>query len=163
MNTITKKGEPITVEGNLPSLNSPAPHFSLENLDHQQISSDSLKGKKVLISVFPDINTRVCDLQTRHFFKEASNHSDTTIVNISNNTIEELSKWCAVADVDALMLSDLNAEFAKAYGVWIPSMKLLARAIFILDEKGNLVYQELVPEIASEPNYDKAFLALASI
>lgn len=163
MNIITRKGDPVEVEGNLPTLNTKAPDFKLENLGNQYITLDSLKGKKLLISVFPDINTRVCDLQTRHFFNEASKHTDTTLVNISNNTIDQLKDWCAVANVEAEMLSDINAEFAKAYGLWIPSMEVLARAIFVIDTEGNLVYQELVSDIATEPNYKAAFEALASI
>lgn len=163
MNIITRKKVPVEVEGTLPSLNTKAPDFSLENLDQKNVTLDSLKGKKVLISVFPDINTRVCDLQTRHFFKDASKHKDTTIINISNNTPEELSNWCAVAGVEAEMLSDVDTKFAKAYGVWIPSMNVLARSIFVLDTEGNLVYQELVADIATQPNYDAAFKALDAL
>lgn len=159
-NTVKLKGVPFTVQGNLPKIGEKAPNFSLLDLNDNQVSLSDFTGKKVLISVFPDINTRVCDLQTVHFFKLADKLENTVILNISNNTKEEFKEWCAVKDVDAIMLSDQDKTFAETYGLWIPKMKKLARSIFVVDEDGTLVYKELVPEVSSKPDYDKALESL---
>ena len=163
MNTITKKGQELSVQGTLPTIGEKAPLFNLINRDHNYISLESFIGQKVLISVFPDINTSVCDLQTRFFFNKASAIEDTIILNISNNTIDQFDEWCAVAGIDAEMLSDTNQEFANAYGLWIPEIEHLARSIFVVDKNGTLVYSELVPELAQEPNYDEALRILNTL
>lgn len=155
-NTITLKGKTLIVQGNIPKTGEKAPNFSLLDLNDNQVSLSDFTGKKVLISVFPDINTRVCDLQTVHFFKIADTLENTVILNISNNTKEEFKEWCAVKNVDAIMLSDQDKTFAETYGLWIPEMEKLARSIFVVDEEGTLVYKELVPEVSSEPDYDNA-------
>ena len=80
-------------------------------------------------------------------------------MNISNNTLDQLTDWCAVADIDTLMLSDTNLEFAKAYGLYMPEYKMLARSIFVLDEEGTLIYSEICPEMAEEPDYQAAINA----
>ncbi len=156
---ITRKGIPTPVEGVQPEVGSKAPDFSIPNTDGGTTSLSDLKGKKAILSVFPDINTRVCDLQTRNFFKLASSLTDTIIVNISNNSLDQLTDWCAVADIDTLMLSDTNLEFAKAYGLYMPEYKMLARSIFVLDEEGTLIYSEICPEMAEEPDYQAAINA----
>ncbi|MEG0328196.1 MAG: peroxiredoxin [Erysipelothrix sp.] len=156
---ITKKGVPTEVAGVQPTLNEMAPSFNLPNINGETVSLDSLKGQTVLISIFPDINTRVCDLQTRHFFKVASDYPSVKIVNISNNTIDQLKDWCAVAGIEAEMLSDVELEFAHAYGIYLPEFELLARSIFVINKDGKLVYSEIVPEMAQEPNYETALEA----
>lgn len=156
---ITRKGIPTPVEGVQPEVGSKAPDFSIPNTDGGTTSLSDLRGKKAILSVFPDINTRVCDLQTRNFFKLASSLTDTNIVNISNNTLDQLTDWCAVADIDTLMLSDTSLDFAKAYGLYMPEYKMLARSIFVIDEDGTLVYSEICPEMAEEPDYQAAINA----
>lgn len=156
---ITRKGIKTVVEGTQPELNKKAPNFSLYNLDNHAVTLDSLKGKKAIISVFPDINTRVCDLQTLRFFNIASTLDNVAIVNVSNNTKEELKDWCALKEVSMEMLTDDNRSFATAYGLWMPEFERLARSIFVIDEMGTLIYSEIVPEMASEPNYDAAIQA----
>lgn len=156
---ITRKGVKTVVEGTQPKLYKKAPHFSLYNLDNQVVTLDSLKGRKAIISVFPDINTRVCDLQALRFFNIASTLDNVAIVNVSNNTKEELKDWCALKQVSMEMLTDDNRSFATAYGLWMPEFERLARSIFVLDEDGTLIYSEIVPEMASEPNYDAAISA----
>lgn len=156
---ITRKGIPTTIEGIQPEVGSTAPSFKLPNTDGSFTSNEDLKGKRVILSIFPDINTRVCDLQTRNFFKLASTLTDTIIVNISNNSVDQLKDWCAVADIDALMLSDVDLEFATSYGLYMPEFNCLARSIFVLDKEGTIVYSEIVPDMAQEPNYELAINA----
>lgn len=156
---VTRKGIPTPVEGVQPTVGTKAPNFSLNNIDGGVTTLEDLKGKKVIISVFPDINTRVCDLQTRNFFKLTASLENTAIVNISNNTLDQLKDWCAVADIDTIMLSDSKLEFAHAYGLYMPEYKMLARSVFVLDEEGTLVHVEITPEMAQEPDYQAALNA----
>ncbi|AMC93712.1 thiol peroxidase [Erysipelothrix larvae] len=156
---ITRKGVPTQVEGVQPKVGDVAPKFTLKDLNNNTVSLDDFLGKKVLISVFPDINTRVCDLQTVHFFNLAGSLENTQIINISNNTQDDLKSWCATKNVDALMLHDDDKTFANAYGLWIPEFEVLARSVFVVDEEGKLAYVEIVPEMATEPNYEPAINA----
>lgn len=153
---VTRKGVPTPVEGVQPQVGTKAPDFLLKNITGGQTSLDDLKGKKAILSVFPDINTRVCDLQTRNFFKLAASLENTTIVNISNNTVDQLKDWCAVAGIDSIMLSDTDLTFAKAYGLYMPEYKMLARSVFVIDETGTLTHVEITPEMAQEPDYQAA-------
>lgn len=155
-NQITLKGEPIVVEGTLPTVGEPAPEFTLKDLNNKEVSLSDFKGKRVLVSVFPDINTRVCDIQTVRFFQISKDLENTVILNISNNTKEDLESWCATKGVDAIMLHDDEKTFAETYGLWLPKLEALARSIFVIDEDGTLMYRELVPETAQEPDYDTA-------
>lgn len=153
---ITMKGETITVLGKRPEVGQKAPDFTLNDLDNNPVSLSDYKGKRVLISVFPDINTRICDLQTVRFFQESKDLENTVILNVSNNSKTDLENWCATKGVDAVMLHDDEKVFANTYGLWIEELNKLARSIFVIDVDGTLLYSELVSETAQEPNYDKA-------
>ncbi|WP_240915956.1 thiol peroxidase [Erysipelothrix sp. HDW6C] len=159
MMEITRKGVPTQIEGTQPKVGDKIPAFSLPSLAGKTVTNEDLLGKTTIISVFPDINTRTCDLQTRHFFKVASELDDVTIVNLSNNTLDQFGEWCATAGIDAEMLSDADLEFAHAYGLYMPEFNVLARSIFVVDAEGVLKYVEIVPEMANEPNYDAAIAA----
>ena len=160
---ISRKGTPLEVEGTQPTVGEKAPDFSLENLDGDVVSLESLKGQKVLISVFPDINTSVCDLQTRHFFNKAGDYKDVTIINISNNTKDQLGDWCATNNIDVEMLSDADLEFGKAYGIYVPEIDHLARSVFVVDEDGVLKYAQYLEEITDEPDYAEVFNAVEAL
>lgn len=160
---VTLQGNSAELEGNQPTVNEKAPQFSVENLYNKQISLEELKGEKVLISVFPDINTSVCEKQTKEFFKKASDYPDLKIINVSNNTQAELQKWCAVKNIETEMLSDTDLTFAKAYGLYIPKFDVLARSVFVVDQEGNLVYKEILSEMTNEPNYQAAFDAVEKL
>lgn len=156
MTTITYKGEPKTVEGQRPKLSEKAPAFSMENMEGIIFDNDKIKGKKTLISVFPDINTSVCDLQTKHAYSLFKDRDDMIILNVSNNTKEQLKDWCLLQAIDMEMLVDADRKFADAYGLWMPDFEKLARSLFVIDEEGTLIYYELVKEMATEPNFEEA-------
>lgn len=160
---ITRMGKSTKLEGVMPEVGTMALDFSLENLDNEKVSLKDLRGQIVLLSVFPDITTSVCDLQTRHFFEKASKYPTVKIVNISNNTKDQLEDWCATNDIETEMLSDTDLEFAKAYGLYIPEFNVLARSVFVIDRNGQLVYRELVPEMVDEPDYDAVFAAIEKL
>jgi len=153
------KGKPVELVGTPPKVGEKAPLFSLHNLSDDVVSLTDLKGKPVIISVVPDIDTSICALQTKHFNQEAAAIKDIHFLTISNNTKEELSNWCAAESVDMTMLSDETGTFGKEYGLLIPEMNRLARAIFVLDKEGVITYEEIVAEIATEPDYAKALEA----
>lgn len=153
---ITFKGTTVQLEGSELKVGDQAPAFALENLSGKQITTDSLKGKVTIISVFPKINTRVCDQQTRRFNEMASTIEGVRLISISKNDKDELSDWCAAEGLDMEMLVD-DGSFGKAFGVYMPEIDLLARSVFVLDETGLLGYKEILPEAGGpEPNYEAA-------
>ena len=151
----------IKIDGELvatidPVVEGKAPNFSLPDLDgnlHELAKVD----KPLLISVFPDINTRTCSLQTQRFNVEAATYTDIEFWSISNNSAEEQKNWCAAHGVDMTILAD-DDSFGEAYGLILPEGPLkgrLARSIFIV-ENGQITYHEIVNEITGEPDYAKA-------
>lgn len=154
---ITKRDEKLGVIADTAVVNEKAMDFKVKDKNHKTVTLEDFKGQTVLLSVFPDINTSVCDMQTRHFFKEASKYEDVTILNVSNNKVEELDEWCATQGIDATMLSDEDLDFGKGYGVYISEVNLLARSTFLIDKTGKLVYKEVISEITNEPDYDAVF------
>ena len=157
--TMKFKGNPTPIEGTFPSLNEKAPAFTLHDLDDKAYTLDDILGKVNIISTFPNIDTSVCDKQTRAFYEKASQVDNVQLVNVSNNDKEALSSWCATNGIETLMLRDTDLTFAKDYGIWLPEITHLARSVFVLDKDGKIVYSELVPEVAQEPDYDKAIEA----
>lgn len=154
---ITKRGEEFGTVTDLTQVGDTAPNFEMRNLDNELISLEDFDNDIILLSVFPDINTSVCDMQTRRFFEDASKYENVSILNVSNNTIEELSNWCATAGIDVAMLSDTELDFANAYGLFIPEVGVLARSIFLIDRDKKIVYKEVLSEVTDEPNYDAVF------
>lgn len=154
---ITKREELIGVIKDKAVVNEKAIDAVLKDENHEKVKLSDFVGKTVLLSVFPDINTSVCDMQTRHFFNEASKYENVTILNVSNNKVEELGEWCATQGIDATMLSDEDLDFGNNYGIYIEEIGLLARSTFLIDKEGTLVYKEIVDEITREPNYEEVF------
>lgn len=153
---ITVKGNPMTVEGQLPAVGDVVSAFSLKDITGEAVSDATLKGQVTILSVFPDINTSVCDQQTRSFNEVASNIEGVRLVSVSRNTIEELNEWCAAKGLDMDMWSDTEREFAKAFGIYIPELDKLARSVFVLTEDNQVAYREMLAELTDEPNYDAA-------
>ena len=160
---VSLKGNEAKLEGKQPELYDKAPQFSLKDLDGQEVSLEKLAGEKILLSVFPDIDTSVCATQTRTFFKKASEYKDLKILNISNNSQEEMRNWCATNGIDSKMLSDKDLEFAKAYGLYIPKFEVLARSVFVIDQNGKIAYREILDEMVNEPDYNAAFKAVEQL
>ncbi|MGY3777747.1 thiol peroxidase [Isobaculum melis] len=153
---ITKKGEIIHLEGTQAKTGDIAPAFSLNNLADKTIQLADFKGKVVLLSVVPDIDTRTCSIQTKRFNQEAGNVPEVQLMTISNNTKEEQADWCAAEGVDMEMLHDPDSVFGQAYGLYITEMKRLARAIYVIDQDGKIIYDEIVAELSAEPDYTTA-------
>ncbi|SIQ47893.1 thiol peroxidase [Shewanella morhuae] len=156
----------VTLEGKLPKLAQMAPGFKVVDEHFTPVMLSDFKGKTVLISAVPSLDTGVCALQTKRFNSEVSHFSDDVVIlTISADLPFAQKRFCKVENVDKIkVLSDsVWRDFGEKYGLLIQDYGLLARAIFIIDAEGKLQYQELVPNIAEHPNYDAALEALKTI
>ncbi|MFQ5742672.1 MAG: thiol peroxidase [Acidobacteriota bacterium] len=165
MAEITIKGNPIHTVGELPAAGAEAPDFKLVATDLEEKSLADFEGKKVVLNIFPSVDTPVCANSVRKFNEEAVGHDDTVVLCISADLPFAQGRFCGAEGIDsAVALSAFrNQEFGDAYGVRIldgPFAGLLARAVVVLDEQGKVTYTELVPEIAQEPDYQAALQAL---
>lgn len=163
---VTMKGNPVTLVGNVVEVGSPAPDVTLTANDLSDFSLSSLKGKKVLVSVVPSLDTPVCDTQTTRFNSAAEDlGDDVVIVTVSMDLPFAQKRWCGSSGIDKVKtVSDhRSAAFGEAYGVLVKGIRLLARAIFIIDAEGILRYKQIVPEITQEPDYDEAITAVKNL
>ncbi len=161
-NIITFKGNPMTLQGNPVAVGDKAPDFVLRANDLSLRSLADYKGKSLILSVVPSLDTGLCDLQTRRFNSEAAALGEgVRILTISCDLPFAQARWCGAAGADRLeTLSDYyDLSFGLAYGVVIKELRLLTRAIFVLDKNGRLTYAEIVPEVASEVNFEAALVA----
>lgn len=165
MASITLKGNPIHTVGDLPSVGSAAPSFSLVGNDLGEVNLDGLKGKKVVLNIFPSIDTPVCQTSTRTFNERATEAGDAVVLCVSKDLPFAFKRFCGAEGIDKVQCgSAFRDGFGEAYGVTItdgPLQGLLSRAIVVLDGEGKVVHAEQVPEIAQEPDYDAALKALA--
>ena len=152
---VTMKGNPLTLIGNEVKVGDNAPDVTLVANDLSEVKLSSFKGKTVIISVVPSLDTPVCDLQTKRFNQEASHLKDMIVLTISKDLPFAQRRWCGAAGATAVKtLSDYRSNFGESYGVLIKGLNLLARSIFVVDANGKVVYTQLVKEVASEPNYN---------
>lgn len=163
---VTMKGNPITLMGTELQVGDQAPDFVAMDNDLNPVSFDSFRGKVCIISSVPSLDTPVCDMETRRFNDEAGRlGDDVEILTISMDLPFAQKRWCGAAGVDRVQtLSDhRDAAFGQAYGVLIKGLRLLARAVFVVDKEGTIRYIELVKEIASEPDYDSVLTAVKDL
>ncbi len=163
---VTMKGNPITLMGTEPQVGDKAPDFVAIDNDLNPVSFDSFRGKVCIFSSVPSLDTPVCDMETRRFNDEAGRLADDVeILTISMDLPFAQKRWCGAAGVDRVQtLSDhRDAAFGQAYGVLIKGLRLLARAVFVVDKEGTIRYMELVKEIASEPDYDAVLKAVKGL
>lgn len=163
---VTMKGNPITLMGTEPQVGDKAPDFVVIDNDLNPVSFDSFRGKVCIVSSVPSLDTPVCDMETRRFNDEAGRlGDDVEILTISMDLPFAQKRWCGAAGVDRVQtLSDhRDAAFGQAYGVLIKGLRLLARAVFVVDKEGTIRYIELVKEIASEPDYDAVLTAVKEL
>jgi thiol peroxidase len=160
---ITFNGNPLTLLGNEVKVGQKAPDAELVANDLSVARLSSLRaGKVCIITAVPSLDTPVCDLETRRFNEEAGRLGrDAVVLTVSMDLPFAQKRWCGAAGVQNVQtLSDYRqAAFGNAYGVLIKGLRLLARAVFVLDKPGVLRYVELVKEVASEPDYDAALTA----
>ena len=165
MAAITLKGNPIQTSGNLPAVGGKAPSFKLTAGDLSEKSLADFAGKKLVLNIFPSVDTPVCAASIRRFNADAADRENTVVLCISADLPFAQSRFCGAEGVkNVVSLSDFrNREFGERYGVRMvngPLAGLLARAVVVIGEDGSVRYNEMVPEIAQEPNYAGALSAL---
>ena len=162
---ITFKGTPMTLLGTELAVGSPAPDFTLHFFEGglKKITLADLKGKPTILSVVPSLDTGVCQIQTKKFNVELGAMSDKiNALTVSRDLPFAMNRFCGAEDIKAMKVgSDYqNGSFGMSYGLMIDELKLLTRAIYVLDASGKVVYGEIVPEVTQEPNYAPAIAAL---
>jgi len=162
---VTFQGNPITLLGSEIKVGQKAPDFRLLATDMKQVELSQSKGKVRLLSVVPSLDTQVCDLQTQRFEEEAGKFKDVVIYTISMDLPFAQARYCGAHNITNLQtLSDhRDASFGVAYGVLIKELRLLSRAIFIIERDDTVRYVEYVNEISQHPDYDRAIEALKSV
>ncbi|MBO9540193.1 thiol peroxidase [bacterium] len=166
MATITLKGNPIHTAGNLPSVGATAPDFKLTKTDLSDVSLKDFAGKRIILNIFPSVDTGVCAASVRSFNASAEKLDNTVVLCVSNDLPFAHARFCGAEGLtNVVSLSGFrHQEFAERYGLTIqdgPLAGLLSRAVVVIDPQGKIVYEEQVPEIAQEPNYEAALKALA--
>ncbi len=165
MATVTLQGNEFHTSGDLPAVGSAAPDFHLVNGELGDVSLADYRGKKVIMNIVPSLDTPTCATSTRTFNRQAAGKDDTVVLVISADLPFAQGRFCEAEGIkDVVPLSMMcSRTFAKDYGVLMtdgPLAGITARAVVVLDAGHKVVYTELVPEIADEPNYDAALGAI---
>jgi thioredoxin-dependent peroxiredoxin len=165
MEKVTLKGNPVKTSGSLPGKGTIAPGFTLVKSDLGNLSLAEMKGKKVILNIFPSLDTSVCATSVRKFNQLAAGKPNITVLAISKDLPFAHGRFCSTEGIkNVITLSGFrDTEFGKAYGINLldgPLAGLYARSVVVIDEKGKVIYNQLVPEITQEPDYDSAIAAL---
>lgn len=166
MAKITLHGDGFNTNGDLPAIGSDAPDFKLVDVELNDRSLSDYAGKKKLLNIVPSLDTPVCATSTKHFNDAAKGRDDVVMLIISADLPFASGRFCTGEGLkNVIPLSMMRSKnFAKDYGILIndgPLAGITARAVVVLDENNKVTYTELVPEIAQEPDYDKAVAALS--
>ena len=165
MATTKFKGQPVKIIGEFIKVGTVAPDFELVKTDLSSFFLKDLKGKNVILNIFPSLDTSVCATSVRKFNKLAASLPDTVVLAISKDLPFSHARFCTTEGIDKVItLSVFRCScFEDKYGMLLvdgPLKGLLARGVIVVDGAGKVVYEELVPEITTEPNYDAALAAL---
>lgn len=164
MSQITFKGSAANTSGELPKTGSQLKDFNLVKDDLSEKSLADYKGKRIVLNIFPSIDTGVCAASVRKFNEQAATLDNTVVINVSKDLPFALKRFCAAEGIENVeTLSDFRGSFGSDYGVTLtdsPLKGLLSRAVVVANENGEVIYTEQVPEIGQEPDYDAALSAL---
>ena len=163
---ITFQGNPLTLLGNEIKVGDSAPDVTLLANDLSPVQLSSYKGKVCVISVVPSLDTPVCDMQTRKFNEQAGSLGDNVVIlTMSMDLPFAQARWCGAAGVDKVItLSDhREAAFGEAFGLLIKELRLLARAVLVVDPQGVVRYLQLVNEVTQEPDYNAVLQAVKEL
>jgi thioredoxin-dependent peroxiredoxin len=163
---ITLHGNPLTLEGNPVSMGNPAPEVTLLDNDLKPVKLSDFRGKVIIIAAVPSLDTPVCDMETRRFNTEAAGlGKDVAILTVSMDLPFAQKRWCGAAGVEQVKtLSDhKEAAFGQAFGLLIKELRLLGRAVLVLDREGVVRYYQLVKEVSEEPDYEAALGAVKEL
>jgi thiol peroxidase len=156
---VTFAGKPLSLIGDAVKVGDTAPDFTVVDKELKEVKLSDFAGKVKIVSVTPSLDTPVCDLQARRFNDEAQKLPDSVaVLNVSMDLPFAIARYAADAGLDRMKaLSDhRDASFGTSYGVLIKGLRLLARSIFVIDRENTIQYQQIVPEVTSQPDYDTA-------
>jgi thiol peroxidase len=162
----TKLGDTtVNTNGNLPAVGNQAPEFTLTGNDLKDVKLSSFRGKFVILNIFPSIDTSTCATSVRQFNKLAATLPDTIVLCIARDLPYAMKRFCGAEGIDKVItLSDFRSDaFRNDYGVMMTEGRmqgLFARAVIVINPEGKITYEELVPTIGQEPNYDAALKAV---
>ena len=164
MTSLTFTGNPVHTVGELPQKGSPLPDAMLVTADLADLSLSSLRGKRVVVSIFPSIDTDVCAASVRRFNEAAAGLPDTVVVCVSKDLPFALGRFCAAEGIDNVTpASAFRSDFGDVFGCQMtdgPLAGLPSRAVVIADADGKVIYTQQVEEVTTEPDYDAALAAL---
>ena len=161
MSTVSLRGNPVNTSGNLPSIGSKAPDFHLVKQDLSTISLSDLVGKKVVLNIFPSVDTSTCATSVRKFNEKAASKDGVVVLCVSKDLPFAAARFCGAEGIKNVVTGSAfrDTRFEDAYGVKLldsPLQGLTARSVVVLDGNGVVIHTELVSEITSEPDYDAA-------
>ena len=163
-NSVTLQGNPVSVAGHFPVAGEQAKPFSLVAKDLSDVTLASFAGQRKILNIFPSVDTPTCATSVRKFNEQASALENTVVLCISADLPFAQARFCGAEGIEnVVMLSTFRSGFAQDYGVALqsgPLAGLTARSVVVLDENNQVLYSELVPEIAQEPDYNSALAAL---
>lgn len=165
METICFKGTPCHTCGTMPRVGEKAPCFCLVTPELKEIKCEDFRGRRVVLNIFPSLDTDVCAASVRRFNQEAANLGNTTVLCVSKDLPFAAARFCTANGIkDVTPASTFRCgKFARDYGLELtdgPLAGLLARAVIVIDENGKIIHTELVKEITDEPNYEDAIAVL---
>lgn len=158
-------GTPAHTVGNLPKVGTAAPAFETVAADLSNVTADAFDGKRIVLNVFPSVDTGICAASVRKFNELAAGLDNTVVVTVSKDLPFALGRFCGAEGIDNVVTSSaFRSSFGDDYGVTLtdsPLAGLLARSVFVLDTDGTVLHSQLVPEIKQEPDYDAALAVLS--
>ena len=164
MAEVTLGGNPVHTVGELPEIGTKAPDFAVTGSNLADVTRESLAGKRVVLNIFPSVDTATCAQSVRHFNESASSLDNTVVLCVSADLPFAQNRFCGAEGLSNVQTgSTFRSNFGQSYGVTLADGRLsglLARAVVVLDESGTVVHSQLVPEIGNEPNYEDALSAL---
>jgi thiol peroxidase len=164
MATVTLKGNALETIGDLPQVGTNAPAFTLVKSDLSEVSLENYRGKKLVLNIFPSIDTGTCAMSVRTFNQKATDLNNTEVLCVSMDLPFALGRFCGAEGIDKVSAaSGFRSDFGKTYGLTFstgPLRGLYSRSVIVIDENGKVLYTEQVKETADEPNYEAALKAL---
>ena len=164
MTDITLDGTPVHTHGSLPTVGTKAPAFTLVGNDLSPVTLADFAGSRLILNIFPSVDTGICATSVRTFNERAAGLDNAKVLCISRDLPFAQARFCGAEGIENVTVaSDFRTTFGETYGVTMingPLEGLLARAVIVLDEKGNVTHSQLVPEIKQEPDYEAALAAL---
>jgi len=160
--TVTFKGKPLTLAGRMPQVGAPAPDAALVGNDLGEVTVASFRGQVLVLATVPSLDTSVCATETRRFNEAAAGlGDDVQVLTVSMDLPFAQKRWCGAEGIDRVVTASdhRDAALGRAYGVLIQELRLLARAVFVVDREGVVRYRQLVEEMTEEPDYGPVLAA----